>query len=123
MDSAPSQFFPPHHQLGLFRSPAWQQAWRAHWSDIKALKPLRSTNDEQPEFYRYWQVKRGLPMRTVIPAGISTRSEERRVGKECRQRGGRDQEETKRGRIHAGADDSELWDERGDAASMRYGAE
>src|SRR5690625_6329102 len=72
MDSVPSQFFPPHHQLGLFRSPAWQQTWRAHWSDIKALKPLRSTNDEQPEFYRYWQVKRGLPMRTVIPAGIST---------------------------------------------------
>lgn len=72
MDSAPRQFFPPHHQLGLFRSPAWQQAWRQHWSDTKALKPLRSINDEQPEFYRYWHVKHGLPMRTVIPAGIST---------------------------------------------------
>src|SRR5690625_7822534 len=72
MDSAPRQFFPPHHQLGLFRSPAWQQAWRQHWSDTKALKPLRSINDEQPEFYRYWHVKRGLPIRTILPAGIST---------------------------------------------------
>ena len=72
MDSVVKHFFPPHHQLGLFRSPAWQQAWRQHWSDTKALKPLRGAKEDQPEFYRYWQVKRGLPMRTVIPAGISS---------------------------------------------------
>lgn len=72
MDSAVKKFFPPHHQFGLFRSPAWQQAWRQHWSDTKALKPLRRSNEEQSEFYRYWQIKRGLPLRTAIPAGISS---------------------------------------------------
>lgn len=33
---------------------------------------MRRASEEQPEFYRYWQIKRGLPMRTVIPAGISS---------------------------------------------------
>lgn len=72
MDSAVKQFFPSHHQLGLFRSPAWQQAWRQHWSNTKALKPLRCPNADQPEFYRYWQHKRCLPLRTVVPAGVSS---------------------------------------------------
>jgi hypothetical protein len=71
MDSPADQFFPPHHKFGLFRSPAWQQAWREHWGHSTALKPLSRTHAGQPEFYRFWEVKRGIPIRTVIPAGVS----------------------------------------------------
>ncbi|MDQ2076160.1 GNAT family N-acetyltransferase [Marinimicrobium sp. ABcell2] len=72
MDSAADQFFPSHHKFGLFRSQAWQNAWREHWGQSSALTPLAKTQ-EQPEFYRYWHVKRGIiPIRTVIPAGISS---------------------------------------------------